>query len=298
MSSEFPPALPLGAAQARIEARLAEAGIDAPRREGRLLLAAATGLGLASLIGRAEQPVGEHGAEIARFLAARLDRKPLSRILGRREFYGLEFRLNAATLDPRGDTETLVDVVLARLKAEGREAGSLALLDLGTGSGAILLALLSRLPQAGGLGIDIAVEAVEAARLNAEALGLAGRARFAAGDLMAGLDARFDVIVSNPPYIPTGDLAGLDPEVRRHDPLRALDGGADGLDFYRRILADAPASLHPGGLLAFEVGAGQAPAVAGGMRGAGFESISTHPDLAGIPRVVAGRRMAGEKEGD
>ncbi|MCZ8184367.1 MAG: peptide chain release factor N(5)-glutamine methyltransferase [Beijerinckiaceae bacterium] len=298
MSGAFPPGLSLSAAQARIEAQLAEAGIDEPRREARLLLAAATGLGLTSLLARPETPVGEAGPAIARFLAARLDRMPLSRILGRREFYGLEFRLNPATLDPRGDTETLVDAVLAWLDAHGRRSEPLRLLDLGTGTGAILLALLSQLPQATGLGIDIAAEAVAAARLNAAALGLDGRAGFRPGDLMAGLEQQVDIIVSNPPYIPTGDLAGLDPEVRRHDPVLALDGGTDGLDFYRRILAEAPARLKPGGLLAVEVGAGQAPAVAEGMRRAGFLAVSLHADLAGIARVVAGRQPDREKERD
>ncbi|WP_284177556.1 peptide chain release factor N(5)-glutamine methyltransferase [Rhabdaerophilum sp. SD176] len=298
MSGDFPPGLSLAAAQARIEAQLAEAGIDEPRREARLLLAAATGVGLATLLARPDMPVGEAGAAIARFLAARLDRMPLSRILGRREFYGLEFRLNAATLDPRGDTETLVDAVLAWLDAEGRRGESLRLLDLGTGTGAILLALLSHLPQATGLGIDIAAEAVAAARINATTLGLDGRAEFRTGDLLTGLDGMFHIIVSNPPYIPTGDLAGLDPEVRRHDPVLALDGGADGLDFYRRILADAPARLLPGGLLAVEVGAGQAPAVAEGMRHAGFLAVSLQADLAGIARVVAGRQPDREKERD
>lgn len=298
MSGDFLPGLSLAAAQARIEAQLAEAGIDEPRREARLLLAAATGFGLASLLARPEAPVGEAGPGIARFLAARLDRMPLSRILGRREFYGLEFRLNAATLDPRSDTETLVDAVLAWLDARGRQGEPLRLLDLGTGTGAILLVLLSQLPQATGLGIDIAEEAVEAARLNAGALGLDGRAEFRTGDLTAGLEERFDIIVSNPPYIPTVDLAGLDPEVRLHDPLRALDGGADGLEFYRRILAEAPGRLLPGGLLAFEVGAGQASAVAKGMRHAGFLAVSLQADLAGIARVVAGRQPDHEKERD
>lgn len=298
MSGDFPPGLSLAAAQARIEALLAEAGIDEPRREARLLLAAATGLSLASLLARSEGPVGEAGATLARFLAARQARMPLSRILGRREFYGLDFALNAATLDPRGDTETLVDAVLARLGAGGRQGDALRLLDLGTGTGAILLALLSRLDRATGLGIDIAPEAVRAARLNAEALGLDGRAQLRTGDLMAGLEEGFDVIVSNPPYIPTGDLDGLDPEVRLHDPRLALDGGADGLDFYRRILAGAPARLRPGGLLAVEVGAGQAMAVAEGMRQAGFGEVSIHADLAGIDRVVAGAAPGREKEGD
>ncbi|MCZ8185177.1 MAG: peptide chain release factor N(5)-glutamine methyltransferase [Beijerinckiaceae bacterium] len=298
MSPAFPPGLSLAAAQAVIEVRLAEAGIDEPRREARRLLAAATGLGLASLLARSEEPVGEAGAEIERFLAARLARMPLSRILGRREFYGLDLRLNPATLDPRGDTETLVDAVLGWLDAGGKRGEPLRLLDLGTGTGAILLALLSRLPQATGLGIDIAAEAVEAARLNAAALGLDGRAEFRTGDLVEGLDGMFDVIVSNPPYIPTGDLAGLDPEVRLHDPVLALDGGADGLDFYRRITAGAPARLRPGGLLALEVGAGQAPAVAEGLRHAGFLAVSVHADLAGIDRVVAGRPPDREKERD
>jgi release factor glutamine methyltransferase len=291
----FSPALSVAAAQALMEARLAGAGIEAPRREARLLLAAAMGSSLADLLAHPERPIGAESGRIEHFLAERLTRKPLSRIRGWREFYGLEFRLNAATLDPRADTETLVDAVLALIAGDGQRHAPLRILDLGTGTGAILLALLSRLPEATGLGIDLAAEALDVARYNAESLGLAGRAAFRAGDLMNGLDEAFDILVSNPPYIPSGDLAGLDPEVALHDPRLALDGGLDGLDFYRRIVGQAPHCLVPGGILALEVGAGQAADVMRLLDTAGFGAPETRDDLAGIARVVVARRALREK---
>ncbi len=286
----FSPALSASAAQALIEAHLSHAGIEAARREARLLLAAAMGWSLADLLAHPERPIGAQSTRIEHFLAERLARKPLSRILGRREFYGLEFQLNAATLDPRPDTETLVDAVLAMVAADGRSQTALRILDLGTGTGAILLALLNQLPQATGLGIDIAPEALDVARRNADALGLAGRSTFRTGDLMEGLAEAFDIIVSNPPYIPSGDLAGLDPEVALHDPRLALDGGHDGLDFFRRIIGQAPLHLMQGGIVALEVGCGQAAEIAGLLTHAGFRAPETHDDLAGIARVVVARQ--------
>lgn len=272
-----------------VTAALHDADVEEPRREARLMVAQALGSDLAGLIQREKQPLGEAvAAVLADLLARRAAREPLSRILGRREFYGLEFYLNAATLDPRPDTETLVEAVLAHLDARGLRGAPLRLLDIGTGTGAILLALLATLPAARGLGVDLAPDAVAMATANAARLGLGARAAFRQGDLMAGIEGCFEVIVSNPPYIPSGDLAGLEPEVRLHDPALALDGGADGLTFYRRLVAEAPARLAPGGLLAFEVGFGQAEAVAGLMAAGGFEAIRTARDLGGIDRVVAG----------
>jgi len=278
----------LAEAQRIAAERLASAGIEEPRREARLVLASALGLDLAGLILRAEQPLGAGLAPLEAMLARRAAREPLSRILGKREFFGLDFLLGPDTLDPRHDTETLVEAVLS-------EAGTITaprILDLGTGSGAILIALLSAIPGATGLGIDIAPGAVARARENAQRLGLGTRASFETGDLFERVEGRFEVVVSNPPYIPTHDLAGLDPEVRLHDPARALDGGADGLDFYRRIVAEAAGFLAPGGLLAFEVGAGQAFDVAALMTGASFGAPAIRKDLAGIERVVMARLLS------
>jgi release factor glutamine methyltransferase len=288
------PDLPVAAALAAIERQLQQASIDEPRREARLLLAAATGWSLATLMAYPDRLLGAKSPEVSTFLTERLARKPISRILGEREFYGLPFRLGPATLDPRPDTEVLVDGVLARLRAEGRAEAPLRLIDLGTGTGAILLALLHQLPAATGLGIDLAPGAVAMAEENAARLGLAGRAAFWTGDLFAGVTGRFDAILSNPPYIPTDMLPALAPEVVRHDPALALDGGADGLVFYRRIAEGATVFLSPGGWLALEVGAGQAGEVAALLAGAGLHRIETAFDLGGIERVVFGQMVIDE----
>lgn len=265
--------------------RLGQAGIEAPRREARLLVAGALGLSLSDLILRETELLGPRAARVGEWLARRLAHEPLSRIAGERAFHGLSLRLNAATLDPRPDTETLVEAVLH--VARGRPWSTPPhILDIGTGSGAILLALLAALPEATGLGIDIAPEAVAAATDNARRLGLDGRAAFRVGDMFEGLERNFPIVVSNPPYIPSGDIPGLDPEVRLHDPLRALDGGPDGLDFYRRIAAEAPRFLEPGGLLAVEVGMGQAGDVAALFALSGLKAGEVRSDLAGIERVV------------
>lgn len=294
MSGSLAPDLPVAAALAEIERQLHQASIEEPRREARLLLAAATGWSLATLMAHPDRLLGAKSLEVSTFLTERLARKPISRIVGEREFYGLSFRLGSATLDPRPDTEVLVDGVLARLRAEGRVAAPLRLIDLGTGTGAILLALLHQLPAATGLGIDLAPGAVAMAEENAARLGLAGRAAFRTGDLLAGVTGRFDVILSNPPYIPTAMLATLAPEVARHDPVLALDGGADGLVFYRRIADAAPDCLAPGGWLALEVGAGQAGEVADLLAGAGLGRVETAFDLGGIERVVFGHMVIDE----
>lgn len=292
MSTGPAPEMTVAAALIWMETELAAAGVEEPRREARLLLAAATGWNLARIMAYPECDLGNHAAVLQRFLAERRARKPISRILGEREFYGLPLRLAAATLDPRPDTEVLVDFILATLAEAGRMDDALRLLDLGTGTGAILLALLHHLPQARGVGIDIATEAVAMAAANGERLGLAGRASFRQGDLLAAIEGPFDIIVSNPPYIPTGELAGLAPEVVAHDPVLALDGGEDGLDFYRRLAREAPPLLTGGGWLAVEVGAGQAPAVVALMQEAGLGAVTTRHDLAGIERVVAGCRLS------
>lgn len=273
-----------------IARQLDDAGIDESKREARLLVAGALGLSLSALILRENDPIGHHASRLAEWFARRLAREPVSRIAGEREFYGLTLHLNPAMLDPRPDTETLVEAVLAEARG-GRFGPAPRILDLGTGTGAILLALLSALPAAIGLGIDIAPEAVAGAVANARRLGLDTRAAFRSGDLFEGLVETFPIIVSNPPYIPSKDIPALDPEVRLHDPLRALDGGTDGLDFYRRIADDAPRFLAPGGLLAVEVGQGQAEDVASLFAAVGLRAGGIRHDLAGIARVVLALRV-------
>ncbi|MCA0406873.1 MAG: peptide chain release factor N(5)-glutamine methyltransferase [Proteobacteria bacterium] len=263
---------------------LAAAGIDEARLEARHLIMAVLDLSLSQLVLREKEPLGAKASALNAVLARRSAREPLSRILGLREFRGLDFALGSETLDPRLDTEVLVEAALEALPSHQ----SPHLLDLGTGTGAILLAMLHALPHASGIGIDISDGAAAVAARNAERLNLGGRARFLVGDLFAPLapETRFEAILSNPPYIPSRDLATLDPEVRLFDPARALDGGEDGLDFYRRIIAEAARFLTPGGLLAFEVGMGQDKDVADMLAVAGYVRPKTRNDLSGIARVV------------
>jgi release factor glutamine methyltransferase len=279
---------PLAAALSHAAERLAAAGVPEPRLDARVLAAHVLGLsGPAALGVRLGDPMPARAAtRLDALIARRAAREPVGRILGTRGFWTLDLAVGPDTLEPRPDTETVVSAVLDRLPDRARP---LSLLDLGTGTGAILLALLFELPDATGIGVDIAPGAVATACANAAAHGLEGRARFVAADWADGLPdwpGPFDVVVSNPPYIATADLAGLDPEVRDHDPAAALDGGADGLDAYRRIIPLAAARLAPGGHLALEVGAGQAEAVAALMQAAGFGSPETVPDLGGVTRCV------------
>jgi release factor glutamine methyltransferase len=274
-----------GTASALLSAAAAElksAGVDNPRRDARILLTAALGLASnAHLPDRA--PTAAQARGFKAMLARRTKREPVSRILGRREFWTLTLKLNRDTLDPRPDSETLVEAVLARIPDKAR---ALRILDLGTGTGCLLLALLSELKNATGLGVDRAPGAVSAARANAKTAGLAARARFAQGDWSRGLERRFDLVVSNPPYIPGGEIGGLQPEVARFDPRAALDGGRDGLAAYRAILKDLNRVLAPHALVAFEIGQGQAGAVARLLKAVGLQVLETKRDLGGIERCI------------
>lgn len=266
--------------------RLAAAGLPEASLDARLLLMSVCGIDPAHPGAAAQRALDP--AEAARFeelLHRRLAREPIARILGAAEFHGLPLTLNPDCLIPRGDTEALVDVSLALLPvdAPGR------ILDLGTGPGTILLALLVERPLATGLGIDISAHAVAAAEANASALGLAPRARFQAGSWDEGLTGTFDLVVSNPPYIPSATCEALEPEVALHDPRRALDGGADGLDAYRAILADAPRLLAPGGRLGLEIGIGQAPDVVAIARRHGLVLDGLRSDLGAVPRALVFR---------
>jgi release factor glutamine methyltransferase len=274
--------------------RLAAAGIDESRREARLLVCRLLGGGPELLLGSpGRELTAKEAGKVEAAVGRRAAREPLSRILGEREFWSLPFALNAATLDPRADSETLVEAVLGEI-AE-RDA-ALRLLDLGTGTGCLLLALLSELPKAGGCGIDVSAEAVAQATANAQRLGLAARARFLRhswDDGLALAETPWDVIVSNPPYIASAEIAALAPEVAGYDPAAALDGGGDGLDAYRSLIPAAAAVLAPGGLLALEIGQGQAAAVEGLLVAAGLRPLRRARDLAGVERCLLAVAPAG-----
>ena len=272
--------------------KLGAAGIDQPRLDARVLIAHALGLTTQDVMLRAERAVSAAERQaIARLIARRARREPVSRIVRRREFWSLAFQVSPATLDPRPDSETVISATLAEIGVIGAPAApgardrALRVLDLGTGTGCLLLALLSELPRARGLGVDRSAAALAVARANARALGLKDRARFRRGDWGAGLAGRYDAILSNPPYIPSGDLAGLPPEVG-FDPAAALDGGPDGLSCYRAIAGQLSGLLAPAGVAALEVGAGQAAAVAEILAATGLKTAKIVSDLASTPRVV------------
>ena len=281
----------LGQALDRAAQRLHAAGVEGARRDARLLLAAALGITPERVLAHPERPVtSPEQARAEALIARRLRREPVSRILGWREFWGLRFHISPDTLDPRPESETLVEAVLERI---GNTKEPVRILDLGTGSGCLLLALLSELPAANGLGTDLGSGALQVARDNARALGLATRAGFARGYWAAAIGGVWQVIVSNPPYITKAEFTALPPEVARYDPHLALDGGADGLEAYRALAPDAAGLLAPGGLLALEVGIGQAGAVETVLEAAGLTALGRVRDLAGIERCVLATRPEG-----
>jgi len=268
---------------------LRAAGIDSPELDARLLVAHALGLDHAALAAAATRVLDRgEAAAIAALARRRLAREPVARIRGSKEFWGLELCVDAATLVPRPETETVVEAALAALAADAARAQRLRVADLGTGCGALLLALLTELPSAFGVGTDTSLDALLVARDNARRLRLT-RAAFLACDMSAALGAPFDLIVSNPPYIPSADIAALAPEVRDFDPRSALDGGRDGLDCYRRIAAAAPGLLAPGGAVVVEIGIGQAEGVAALFSAAGLAPTPPRPDLSGVPRALVAR---------
>lgn len=267
---------------------LAEAGIPSPELDARILVGHATGLDRAGLIAEGRRLLDDDTLEeIARLAARRAGGEPVGRLLGHREFWGLEFALGPDTLEPRPDSETIIEAALDFVVARfGRDA-PLRIADLGTGSGCLLVALLSELPHATGIGVDIAEGAVAVARSNAAANGVSARASFVVGSWTEELESRgFDVIVANPPYIESSACRDLDREVVDFDPVAALDGGVDGLDAYRAIVADLPRVLKPGGALIFELGQGQRRDVEGLASANGLEIGSVRCDLAGIERAL------------
>ena len=277
------------AARRQLASRLRAQGIDTPDLDARLLAGASLGLDLTGLAVNAARVLDEaEGARLAEFGRRRLAGEPVARIVGHKEFWGLDLELSPATLVPRPDTETVVEAALALVRA-GKLSPPARILDIGTGSGALLLALLTEFPQACGVGSDTDADALLTAAANARRLHLAPRAGFVRCDLGAPFARGFDLVVSNPPYIPSAEIASLAIEVRAHDPLRALDGGPDGLDAYRRIAAQAGRLLRPSGVLLLEVGRGQSAAVGALVEAAGLALMPPRRDLAGVERVVIGK---------
>jgi len=262
--------------------RLVEAGIENPRREARLLLNLALGIDANARLPEREIAPAD-AALFETFVARRAGHEPYSRIAGRREFWSLDFALSPDTLDPRPDSETLIEAALERI---ADRAAPLSVVDFGTGTGALLLALLSELPNATGIGVDISAGAVETARRNAAALGLSARARFVLGRWGEGLTTPADVIVTNPPYISAKDMSRMPPEVREFDPAAALAGGPDGLSAYRELALDLKRLLSESGIALCEIGAGQAPAVTAIMAASGLDLTGSRADLAGIERCL------------
>jgi release factor glutamine methyltransferase len=294
--AEPPPSL--GSAVRKLGRLFEEAGLGSPQLDARILVAEACGRDASRLILDRDAAVSaDEAARIASFAARRLGGEPVSRILGRREFWGLSFNISPDTLDPRPETEVLVETVLSHAKARGLGQAPLRILDLGTGSGCILGALLSELPQARGTGLDRSEAALAVARANLSRLGLRDRVSFLCGDWMSAIGGgAFDVIVCNPPYIAPSEICQLGLEVRAQDPYLALDGGEDGLEAYRIIVPQAFAGLRKGGLLVFEVGHRQSETVLDLMEHSapapGFSAVRILPDLGGAGRAVAAVRQS------
>ncbi|MEQ1784463.1 MAG: peptide chain release factor N(5)-glutamine methyltransferase [Hyphomonadaceae bacterium] len=269
-------------------ARLQAAGVEGAWRDVRLLLAHALGVEPVDVILREKddvEPVGLTAFEAA--VQRREAGEPVSRIQGWREFYGRRFHVTPDVLDPRPETELLVDIAIARLPRDGR------VLDLGVGSGCILLSVLAERTDSSGVGVDISAAALGVARINAEALAVLARAELVQGGWDATLSGAFDLVLSNPPYIPAAEMEGLAREVINHDPHLALTPGGDGLGPYRAILARVSQLLAPGGWIGFEFGLGQSLAVSDLMAQAGLQQVEVLSDLAGIERAAFGRRAAG-----
>ena len=286
---ERAPGATLGEWVRSVQRRLGDAGIADAGREARRLVAQVAGVAPEAVIGRPEMPLDAVcQAAIEAAVAKRIEGMPVGRIVGERAFYGRDFRLNEATLEPRADSETVIDAVLEIVAKTGLGDRPLRIIDVGTGTGCLLVTLLAELPLATGLGTDLAPRALVAARANAERHGVVGRADFAISDALEEVSGRFDILVSNPPYIRSDEIAGLDAEVRFHDPLLALDGGPDGLDVYRRI-AGRLATVVPKGWAFFEIGAAMREAVCAVIKettGPQADWRVWH-DLNGIERCVA-----------
>ena len=283
----------IDAARRDLGRRLKDAGIESPELDARLLVGAVLDLDLTALVAQANRPLAPNdAARLAAVAERRLVGEPVARIIGEKEFWGLRFKLSPDTLVPRPDTETVVELALEifwGLSISGRRP---RIADIGVGSGAILLALLREIPDAFGVGTDVSPTALDTARDNAAALGLVDRAGFVACSYLTALRGPFDLIVSNPPYIPSAEIPKLSIEVREHDPHLALDGGNDGYDAYRALIPQAAERLAPGGALIVEAGQGQARTIET-LMAAGALTADRPPkaDLAGSPRAISARKM-------
>jgi release factor glutamine methyltransferase len=276
-------------ALARLARFLEASGVEEARDDARLLLFDACGLTHADYLLSPQTPLGEAAAKrLAERAARRGAREPVSRILATRGFWTLDLAVHPDVLDPRPDTETVVALALSLVAARRGEA--LRVLDLGCGSGALLCALLSELPQAFGVAVDLSQQALLATRTNLARCGLSARAAILQGLWGGSLGSTFDLVVSNPPYVKSDEIDRLSPEVRLHDPRPALDGGVDGLSSIREIAADLPRLLAPGGVVVLEVGLGQARETAALLEAAGLDEAGTRRDAGGRERAVAARR--------
>jgi release factor glutamine methyltransferase len=272
-----------------VRRRLEAAGVELPVFDARLLLEEGAGVSRMDILTEPRRELSEAQVGAVDALAKRREaREPISQILGRKQFWTLALEVSADVLTPRPETEHVVQTALELLPADQPAR----VLDLGVGSGAILLAVLSERPSATGVGVDRSEAALAVARANGVKLDLDRRVSWVCADWDEGLEEQFDLVLSNPPYIPSADIAALQPEVSRYEPRLALDGGGDGLDAYRIIVPRLPRLLKPGGGFALEVGQGQADAVAAMARQAGLSEVQTRLDLAGITRIVWGRAPA------
>lgn len=268
-------------------ARLREAGIDTPDLDAQLLVEWTTGATRLDLISWPEKLIDDdHVAQLNTALERRIAGQPVHRILGMREFYGLQFRLSPETLEPRPDTEALVELVSPYIEKLIEEHGRAMMLDMGTGTGAIVISLLHQFEKLNGIGLDVADGALAMARINAAANGVSARFAALKSDWFSNVTGRFHLIVSNPPYIPSKDIDDLSREVREHDPMAALDGGDDGLDFYRSLASEARGYLYKGGIVAVEIGAGQFDDVSAIFESADFHLTNEAIDLGGHRRAM------------
>lgn len=276
----------VGVAMARMTRDFAEAGLDSAARDARILLQSLLGIDGTALLTKPEQPIGSAADRIANAVQRRLAHEPVSRILGVRSFYGREFIVTPDVLDPRPDTETVVELALEVIKSARLDDKAVRIADIGTGSGILIATLLAELPLASGVATDVSEAALAVAKRNAERLGVGSRASFVATRGLAGCSGAFDLIVSNPPYIPSGEIPGLEPEVREYDPVLALDGGMDGFDVYREIAQEA-ARTGIAKRVIVEIGAGQAIDVETIFRSSRWNLVATKCDLGGHVRAVA-----------
>jgi release factor glutamine methyltransferase len=278
----------LNSAIRALAARFEDADMETPELDARVLALAAAGLQLNDLIREPQSPLDPIAIQkLGNWGQRRIDGEPVARLLGTKEFWGLDFTLSKDTLVPRPDSETLIETAITNLPS-----GPWRVLDLGTGSGCLLLALLHTWPQATGTGVDLSPCAIDIAALNAAQLGLSARAHFVVSNWDTQVEGCFDLVISNPPYIPTQDIITLAREVRYHDPLQALDGGEDGLDAYRKITGIAAQRLTTGGHLLLELGIGQDTDVCALVKAAGFACVGEiQRDLGGIPRVLHGIKI-------